>query len=222
VKAAAALAGWGCAVALLVVVRRLRARLELVARAEHELRGPLTAFGLALHAARGTPAGRRLALVLDAELARARAGLEDLAAARSGRVAPASVEDVRADALLRSSGSAWDAAARRLGRRLRVESAGLGAVVVRGDRTRLAQAFGNVMSNAVEHGSGDISVSATRLGSRLRIEVTNPTGGEPPPAGERGRGLRIAADAIASAGGSLRSTIDARRARTILDLPLER
>src|SRR3954468_12938089 len=77
--------GWLVAGGLAVVAVRLRLRLERVARAEHELRGPLTAFGLALDAARGTPAGRRLAVVLDAELARARAGLADLAAARSGR-----------------------------------------------------------------------------------------------------------------------------------------
>src|SRR3954468_24203328 len=121
--------GWLVAGGLAVVVVRLRLRLELVARAEHELRGPLTAFALALHAARGTAAGRRLALVLDAELARARAGLADLAAARTGVGAAGGAEERRADALLRSSGAAWDAAARRRGRRLRVASAGLGAAI---------------------------------------------------------------------------------------------
>src|SRR3954463_8149698 len=60
--------GWLVAGWLAAVVVRLRLRLELVARAEHELRGPLTAFGLALDAARGTAAGRRLPLVPDAAL----------------------------------------------------------------------------------------------------------------------------------------------------------
>ena len=50
----------------------LQRRLELVARADHELRGPLTALLMA--AERGLPPG--------AELARVRLGLEDLAAAR--------------------------------------------------------------------------------------------------------------------------------------------
>jgi signal transduction histidine kinase len=248
VRLVVAALGWGCALALALVVRRLRARLELVARAEHELRGPLTAFGLALHAARGTPAGRRLGALLEAELARARAGLDDLAAARSGSGRPrmAAREPVRADDLLRSSGAAWDTAARARGRRLRVRAGGIGGALVRCDRSRLAQALGNVMSNAVEHGSGDVSVSATRSGSRLRIEVTNPTAAPPPPGSEppsgprppgsappsgsvpppspaeRGRGLRIAADAVAGLGGRLSSTIDGSRARTILDLPLER
>jgi signal transduction histidine kinase len=253
--AAAGLAGW--AVWLSVVVARLRARLELVARAEHELRGPLTAFGLALHAARGTPAGRRLALVLDSELARVRAALVDLEAARAGRRAPEARSPgarsprgrlpgaraaVRADALLHSSGSAWDLAARARGRRVRVRSDG--PALVRGDRDRLASALGNVMANAVEHGQGDVDVAATRASGRLRIEVTNPAG---PPGGERGRerdgdgegdgdgdgdvdrgrgrargrGLDIAADAVADCGGNLSSAIGPRRARAVIDLPLE-
>src|SRR3954470_13473012 len=101
--------GWLVAGWLAAVVGRVGLRLELVSRAEHELRGPLTAFSLALDAARGTPAGRRLALVLDTELPRARAGLADLAAARSRRRAPPMPSPVRVDRLLRSSAAAWGA-----------------------------------------------------------------------------------------------------------------
>jgi signal transduction histidine kinase len=186
--------GWIVAGGLAVVVVRLRLRLELVARAEHELRGPLTAFSLALDAARGTPAGRRLALVLDAELARARAGLMDLAAARSGRRAAAVHEPVPVDRLLRSSAAAWGAKVR----------AGAGSAVVRADRSRLASALGNVLSNAAEHGDGEVSVEARQLPDRVRIEVTNAA---------RGRGLGIAADAAASSGGRL--------VTAVLDLPVE-
>src|SRR4051794_30220179 len=163
-------------------------RLELVARAEHELRGPLTAFALALDAARGTAAGRRLALVLDAELARARAGLADLAAAQSGRPAVPARAPVLVDRVLRSSAAAWGA---------RVH-AGAGSAVVRADPARLASALGNVLSNAVEHGDGEVSVEARRVRDRIRIEVTNPV---------RGRGLAIAADALASSGGRLVTAI---------------
>jgi two-component system OmpR family sensor kinase len=235
--------GWLVAAALLLYVLRLRARLELVARAEHELRGPLTAFGLALDAARGTPAGRRLRVVLDAELARARVGLADLAAARCGRRAEPVVERVRVDALLRSSAAAWEPAARARGRRVRVHSEGAGLAVVAGDRSRLAQALGNVISNAVEHGSGDVTAVATRSADRLRIEVTNAVaaggagasaatpvgsaaaagvGSAPDHDRDRGRGLEIAADAAADLGGSLNSAIGPRRARTVIDLPIER
>jgi signal transduction histidine kinase len=188
--------GWLVAGGLAVVVVRLRLRLELVARAEHELRGPLTAFGLALDAARGTAAGRRLALVLDAELARARAGLADLAAARSGRPATAVREPVRVDRLLRSSAAAWGATVR----------AGAGDAIVRADRSRLASALGNVLSNAAEHGDGPVAVEARRLPGRVRIEVTNPARG-------RGRGLAIARDAAADSGGRL--------VTAVLDLPVE-
>jgi signal transduction histidine kinase len=213
--------GWLVAGGLALVVVRLRLRLELVARAEHELRGPLTAFSLALDAARGTPAGRRLAVVLDAELARARAGLADLAAARRGRRAIGAREPVRVDRLLRSSGAAWDQVARAggAGRRVRVRwTAGL--AVAQGDRARLAQAFGNVMSNAVEHGAGDVSVSASRPApDRVRIEVTNDCASDAR-AGE-GRGLVIAADAAASSGGRLMTAVGPHRATAVLDLPVE-
>jgi len=194
--------GWLVAGGLALVVVRLRLRLELVARAEHELRGPLTAFSLALDAARGTPAGRRLALVLDAELVRARAGLSDLAAARSGRRAPPVPSAVLVDGLLRSSAAAW-------GAKVRV---GAGAAVVRADPSRLASALGNVLSNAAEHGAGEVSVEARRLPGRVRIEVTNAV---------RGRGLDIAADAAASAGGRLETSLGPRRATAVLDLPVE-
>lgn len=207
-----ALAGWAFAACLLFVVVRLRRRLELVARAEHELRGPLTAFTLALDAARRTPSGRRLGVVLDAELARARVALADLAAARSGRRAEPVVEDVRVDRLVRSSAAAWDPrGARRV--RVRFEA---GAAVVRGDRGRVAQALGNVMANAVEHGSGDVSVRGTRVEDRVRIEVSNAVGDS-----DRGRGLEIAADAAADLGGSFSSGVGSRRAVSIIELPVE-
>jgi signal transduction histidine kinase len=216
--------GWIAAAALALVVVRLRRRLELVARAEHELRGPLTAFSLALDAARGTVAGRRLAMVLDAELARARAGLADLSAARRGQRAAPVREPVRVDLLLRSSAAAWEPAAARLGgRRVRVRSTA-GLAVVAGDRSRIAQALGNVMANAVEHGAGDVSVVARREADRLRIEVTNATlsGETVAPGPDRGRGLDIAADAAADTGGTLTTAVGRRRAVAVLDLPLER
>jgi signal transduction histidine kinase len=218
---AAGCAGWLFAAVLGVALMRLRRRLELVARAEHELRGPLTAFSLGLDAARGSSAGRRLAAVLDAELARARAGLADLAAARQGGRAAVLREPVRVDRLLRSSAAAWEPAAQAAGRRLRVRSTA-GRAVVRGDRSRLAAALGNVMANAVEHGEGDVSVRATRDAGHLRIEVTNPTRDSyAPPERGRGRGLSIAADAAADGGGTLTTAVGSRRASAVLDLPLE-
>ena len=137
------------ACARVVVLQR---RLELVARAEHELRGPLTALVLA--AQRGLPPG--------AELARVRLGLEDLAAARSGRRVAASPEHVDLFEVTR-------AAAR--GRAAVDWSAG--RTVVRVDPRRLSQALGNLMANAVEHGRGPVVVRGRRVGERVRIEVAD-------------------------------------------------
>jgi signal transduction histidine kinase len=70
-----------------------------------------------------------------------------------------------------------------------------GPVRVRADRGRLAQALGNLLANAVEHGAGPIRVSAWRSGERVRLEVVNRA--------DRGRGLRIASRAVEQSGGTL-------------------
>jgi signal transduction histidine kinase len=83
-------AGWLVALALLVLAAHLecraRRRAELVALACHELRGPLTAAGLALYAAgrRGEASSRRVAAV-DLQLRRAELALTDLSLAPGGR-----------------------------------------------------------------------------------------------------------------------------------------
>ena len=168
--------GWALAAVLLVAVVRLRRRLELVARAEHELRGPLTAFGLVL--------ARADAPALEAELERAKAALADLTAARRGRRASARPRAVDLQRLVRSSSAAWGA---------RVDwRAGPARVIA--DEGRLAQALGNLVANAAEHGGGPVTVSAMRSGTRVSVRVANP---------ERGRGLSIARAAADDAGARL-------------------
>src|SRR4051794_3911257 len=79
--------GWAlafaCAGLAALVLVRARSREELVARACHELRSPLTAARLAVHSLGEVAAPRSLA-VLDLELRRAALALDDLAAARDG------------------------------------------------------------------------------------------------------------------------------------------
>jgi len=70
-----------------------------------------------------------------------------------------------------------------------------GPVAVRADRGRLAQAFSNLLANAIEHGSGRVDVHGTRVGDRVRVEVRDQ--------GPRGQGLGIAARAVEEAGGAL-------------------
>jgi signal transduction histidine kinase len=223
-----ATAGWSAALAALVAAllgrRELRRRRELVARACHELRGPLTAAGLALSA--GAEARD-----VERELRRAALALEDLAAAGRGGRAPERWAPVDLAELLAHQEATWRLVAPAFGCELRVASPGRAAgAIVRGDGLRLAQAIGNLVANALEHAGGRVEVSARRAGDRVRVEVADEGPGLPAPLAElagrpragrggRGRGLAIAADVAARHGGRLLAAPAARGARLVLELP---
>ena len=78
-------AGWAAAALLGREAVRLRRRLELVADADHELRGPVPAMGLIAEALGRSPAGLRHATALQGHLDRLRIALRDLESAREGR-----------------------------------------------------------------------------------------------------------------------------------------
>lgn len=222
---AAVLPGWLAAAAVVVVTRR---RAELVARAVHEIAGPLNAAGLALHAARRErgPAARLAAI--DIELRRAGRALEDLDAARAGGRARDRARAVDVGALLAQQALAWQGFARTRGTTLRV-SAGSG-LIVRGDGVRLAQAVGNLIANAVEHGGERVELRAVASGDRVRVEVRDDGAGLPAAVpslvrraragrGSRGRGLAIAADVARRHRGRLGSAPSSGGACLVLDLP---
>jgi len=169
---------------------------ELVARAEHELRGAATALALACEALRRDPAARNHAEVIDAQLDRLRAGLEDLERGRSGR--PARTERVELAALTRAAAKPWDTS-------FEWEGGPLPASI---DRRRFAKALGNVLANAAEHGAGDIRVTGRAHNGGVRLQVRN-----------RGRGLAIASEAAEELGGSLSFEIVDDTAVATLDLP---
>lgn len=229
-----ALTGWlvaAAGAAAAAAARRESARrAELVARACHEVRGPLQAARLGLHllGQPGARAGARVAAI-EGELRRAGLALEDLHAARAGARARDRLEPVDVAALVRDAAAAWEPAARAAGAALRLDPSGAGAVV-RGDRLRLAQAFDNLLGNAIEHGGRTIDVVARSDARRVRIEVSDDGPGLPAPVpdlarraragrGRRGRGLAIAADIAARHGGRLSSAPSPRGARLALDLP---
>ena len=208
------IAALGFALAAAAAGRRclaLERRLDRVGDAEHELRGALTAFGLGLERLARDPRGRVLAAGLASELDRAGTALEDLTAARLGRGTPLRTEPLPLERAVRSAAEAWLPAARAAGRGVEVDWRA-GPVSVRGDRGRLAQALGNLLANAVEHGTGPVRVDAARAGSRLRLRVVNGV--------ERGRGLRIASRAVADCGGELSVARGAAEAAAVIDLPL--
>jgi signal transduction histidine kinase len=216
----------------LVVRRSSELRMEAVARACHELRGPLAAarLGLELGVRVGelSPAQLR---ALDLELGRASLALDDLAAAglhaRDGRAR----HQVDVAELLGDSVEAWRVPAAARGAELAFEWSGVPARVW-GERLRLAQATGNLIANAIEHGGGKISVrgSLTSERHRVRIEVVDAGPGLPAPVAElarrprggrgfRGRGLAIAATIAHDHGGRLAAAPCDRGARLVLELP---
>jgi signal transduction histidine kinase len=201
------LGGWVLAAALAIACLRLRRRLELVAAAEHELRGPATAIGLAAGALRREPGGLRRALAFEAELERMRAGLDDLTAARAGRRSPSMPVALPLERVLRGATAGWRPAGRPM--RFRWDA---GPAIVRADRRRLAQVFSNLLANAVEHGSGRVEVRGSRAGERVRVEISDE--------GPRGRGLGIAARAVEEAGGVLEVERAADGTTVAVELPL--
>src|SRR3954470_14656275 len=101
----ALLALWTAGTLVLVAfLGRLYWRLVLVARASHELRGPLCAVQLGLEGLEDEPS--RVAAI-DLELQRAGRALEDLAAARSGARARSRAQLVDVGELARALEPSW-------------------------------------------------------------------------------------------------------------------
>lgn len=231
---AIAFVGWAAAsiatVAAVVMGRMLAVRREAVARACHELRGPLTAarLGLELGSRPGQLTPARLRAV-DLELRRASLALDDLGGLRLREQPSCIAEDVEVGELLADSVEAWRAAGARAGVDVVVRWSGPPAWLI-GDRVRLAQATGNLIANAIEHGGGAVEARGSADGRTVRVEVTDCGPGLPAPVavlarrasrdgGRRGHGLAIAAAIAEGHGGRLAAAPSERGARLVLELP---
>jgi signal transduction histidine kinase len=221
-----ALAGFATAV---VAHLRLARHLEAVARACHELRGPLAAVRLGLEFAvrfRQLPRHRFRAIAL-----------EDLAAARAARrgcgVDGRGVDAERVDLgeLVADSVEAWRAYAATRGVCLQLVRPDH-ALLVTGERLRLAQAVGNLLANAIEHGGGEVVVSLRAESLVVRFEIVDEGPGLPAPidrlcerragrrrSGEHGHGLGVVSAVAAAQGGRLASAPSDRGARLVLEFP---
>jgi signal transduction histidine kinase len=236
VSTAVSVAGWaaaGLVGALAVSVRRAYGdRMEAVARACHELRGPLAAARLGLAAPTGQelPSPGRLRAI-DTELGRAALALDDLSDAGGGGGRNLwRLDRVDVGELVAGSVEAWQASASAAGSAVRVGWSGEEAVVW-GDRLRLAQAIGNLIANAIEHGRPPVEVHVALRGGLVRVTVSDDGPGLPAPVAElrrrprrgrgaRGRGLAIAADVAEAHGGALVSAPARGGARLVLELPV--
>lgn len=221
--AVCAVVGWAVAGAACGVLVALWRRLRLVARAEHELRGPVTVLSLATERLRRDRAAEHHAFPLESELARLCQGLDDLAAARhGGRAVPGrAATPAPLEAMARSTVAGWAPLLRREGRRPRMtwEAGPEGVNVPRG---RVAQALGNLLANAAEHGSGGVELRGRPSERGVRIEVRSAgRRGTGPTTPGRGQGLRIAREAAEEAGGSLELASDGEETVASLELPRE-
>lgn len=228
---ALAVAGFALAA---IAAFELRRRRELVARACHELRGPLTAVRLSLATMerRREAPPERLA-TLDHELRRAGLALDDFAAARSGRRILEREETVEVAELLEEQFHSWQAVARAFDSVILLGCVLPGATVV-GDRLRLAQAISNLVANALEHAPGRVELAARSVGAQhVRIEVIDEGPGLPlalaeltrrarAGRGRRGRGLAIAAQIARRHRGRLVAAPAPHGTRLGLELPLVR
>jgi signal transduction histidine kinase len=232
---AAAVGGWAAAILATVLAaavwRRLGRRMESVARACHELRGPLSAarLGLALGARLGELSPARLRAI-DLELARAALVLDDLAAGGADGPGSLGQEPVDVEALLIDSVEAMRASATARNVALELDWCGE-RVYVRGERLRLAQATANLIANAIEHGGEDVAVRGRVEHGAIRIEVIDAGPGLPAPVaelarrprggrGRRGRGLAIALSVAEAHGGRLAAAPSDGGARIVLELPM--
>jgi heavy metal sensor kinase len=157
---------------------------RFVADASHELRTPLallkTELELALRHARTTEQLERAVRSAAAESERLSRIAEDLLLlARAGegplplKLEPTDVADVLTDVVRR-----FETRAEAEGRRLSVD--GAEPLVLVADRLRLEQALGNMVDNALDHGSGSVTLSARRRNGVAELHVVDEGRGFPP------------------------------------------
>jgi signal transduction histidine kinase len=177
---------------------------------------------------------------MELELSRAALALEDLSSARgrppAGRLDVRRIEQVDVAELVADSVLAWGDVAAERGVALHL-AAGEPRLYVIGERVRLAQAVGNLIANAIEHGEGGVEVSLRSERGMVRIEVLDHGPGLPAPLdelrrrrrgrwrggwAERGHGLAIVNQVAAAHRGRVASAPSRRGARVMLELPAVR
>ena len=144
----------------------LRRRRELVARACHELRGPLTAVRLSLATMERRARRRPSAWPCSTSSCGAPAWRWTTSPRRAAAGATVDrTEPVEVAELLEEQFESWHVVAGAFDSYVTLGELLPGALV-HGDRLRLAQAVSNLVANALEHGPGRVELAAREVGQR--------------------------------------------------------
>lgn len=194
--------------------------------AVHELRRPLQVLALSL------PAEAEAAGALSSSLRMATAAVDRLDREINGGNAPAAGTPFSLRSVVEEALERWQGRAAVTGRGLNLVWKG-GDPRLRGDGVELGQALDNLISNAFEHGDGEIRVEALEGDGLLRIRVvdggqfTHSQRGERPGLGVRlggpvrhGHGLRVVRRVAAQHGGGFRLRRSSLGTEASLELPL--
>jgi two-component system, sensor histidine kinase len=192
----------------------------------HELRRPLQAMALSL------PADARGVEAMESALQMAAAAVDRLDREINGVAVQVAPERVAMRPIVEFAIERWRGRAAAEGRSLRL-SWSAGEPELLGDEVELAQAVDNLISNAFEHGAGEIAIGVRREGGSVRVEVCDGGVGVEAVANQarrrgrdrvtrrrHGHGLRIVRRAAARHGGSFRLRRSARGSGARLVLPL--
>jgi signal transduction histidine kinase len=191
--------------------------------AVHELRRPLQVLSLAL------PAESEAEKAVDSSLRLAVAALDRLDREINGGTSATPTVSVSLGPLLEEAVRRWEARARLAGATLRLRWSG-SVALVEGDGVALAQAVDNLISNAIDHGGGMVTVEGRRRGAWLLVSVRDSGARTRAPrrpldlprrgGGRHGHGLRVVARVARSHGGGFSLRRSERGAEARLRLPL--
>lgn len=195
--------------------------------AVHELRRPLQALALSL------PEDSRATDPLDSSLRLAAAAVDRLECEINGRRLSSRSTPVPARPFIEAAVERWQARALRASRPLDL-CWRAGSPLVRGGEIELGQAVDNMISNAFEHGRGEVTLEVRETGGSLRVAVLDSGGfvSAPRRAGRwrlrtrisgrsrHGHGLRVVRRTAGLYGGSFQLRRSRQNTEARLELPL--
>jgi signal transduction histidine kinase len=193
--------------------------------AMHELRRPLQVLSLAL------PTESPAAAPVESSLQLAKVALERLDREINGASLEEVVSEVWVGELIEAAQKRWSNAVTMSGRSIELcwDSE---AAVVEGDRFDLSQALDNLLSNAIEHGSGTVRITSACRSGWVSIMVADagassvakarPHRGRRDGRSHRGHGLRVVRRIARRHGGSFALRRTSRGTEATLRLPLRR